>query len=68
MEKKIDRVKNKKIDRVKKFDDFMAFDRKLRLAIYFYEKAKWDQGEEGKGEKREETGAISKKNALGETQ
>ena len=58
----------KKIDRVKKFDDFMAFARKLRLAIYFYEKAKWEQGEGGKGEKREETGAISEKNALGETQ
>ena len=51
----------KKIDRVKKFDDFMAFARKLRLAIYFYEKAKWDQEEGGKGEKREETGAISEK-------
>ena len=35
----------KKIDWVKKFDDFMAFARKLRLAIYFYEKVKRDQGE-----------------------
>ena len=39
----------------------MAFARKLRLAIYFYEKVKWDQGEGGKGEKREETSAISEK-------
>ena len=40
----------------------MAFSRKFRLAIYFYEKAKQDQGE------GEETGVISEKNALGKTQ
>ena len=35
----------KKIVQVKKFDDFMAFARNLRLTIYFYEKAKRIRGE-----------------------
>ena len=39
----------------------MAFARKLRLAIYFYGKAKRDQKEGGKGDKKVETCVISEK-------